>query len=139
MSVEKVRSALVTAYLEAVGNKPTQYTNVDFTPPNNLPWNAVHFAPNLPVPATCGPDGEDEFTGFLQVTCCCPSGRGEKPALDQVNLLLAKFKTGSKFAYQNQEVMVTSAGRAPGFSAEEWYKIPFTVFFLARHNRNTPT
>lgn len=118
---------------------PTQYDNVDFKPPVNAAWNAVHFAPNNPIPVTCGPDGEDEFTGFLQVTCCCPAGRGENLALEQVKLVLEKFQTGSKFQYQGQEVMVTSAGRVPGFTAQEWYKIPVTVYFLARHQRNTPT
>jgi hypothetical protein len=118
---------------------PTQYDNVDFKPPVNAVWNVVHFAPNIPVPVTCGPDGEDEFTGFLQVTCCCPAGRGESLALQQAELILNKFTSGAKFSYQGQEVMVTSAGRAPGFSAQEWYKIPVTVYFLARHQRNTPT
>lgn len=137
MSVENVRAALATAYLAAT-NLATEWENVTFTAPKGAPWNSVQFAPNVPVPVTCGPDGEDEATGYFQVTCCCPKGKGEKLALEQVTLLLTTFKTGSKFTYGGQEVLVTSAGRAPGFASQEWYKIPFTVFFLARHNRNTP-
>jgi hypothetical protein len=140
MSVEKTRSALVTAYLAAVGGSlPTQYDNVNFSPPSKAKWSSVHFAPNVPAPVTCGPDGEDELTGIFQVTCCCPAGKGEAEANTILSLLINKFKTGAKFSHSGQEVMVTSAGRAPGFSAQEWYKVPFTVFFLARYQRNTPT
>lgn len=118
----------------------TAYDNVDFTPPaSGKAWNRVHFAPNVPVPVTLGAAGEDEFTGFLQVTCCCSAGKGESKALEQVQLLLSKFKTGSKFSYSGQEVTILKAGRSPGFSSNEWYKIPVTIFFIARHPRNTPT
>lgn len=129
----------VVEEVKAAQNIQTQWENQVLHPRAGKPWNQVHFVPNNPVPVTCGADGEDEFTGFLQVTCCVPAGTGDNLLQEQIDLILNAFKTGSKFTYGGQEVMVTSTGRAGGVPAEEWYKTPVTIFFLARHNRNTPT
>lgn len=144
MKVDDARMALMTALLgiadvsAASTEKRLELDNAVFKTPAKGAWYSVHFSPNNPVPVTAGPDGEDEVTGFLQVDVCVPLGSGEADALKRIQSILDVFKTGSKFTRSGQTVMVTSAGRNPGFNSDASYKIPVTIAWETRYSRSTP-
>jgi hypothetical protein len=144
MSLTKSRKALVTA-LRSIPDVATAHAakqvamdNFHFTPPTGTRWYEVHWAPNIPVAVECGDNGEDEATGFLQVDVVVPLNKGLTQAEALVGAILTKFKTGSKFTYEGQSVMVTSCGAAPGFPVDNGYKVPVTINFQHRHSRSAP-
>lgn len=145
MSAHQTRAALVQALVAlepvalAVQEGRFEQENVQFTPPAQGSWYSVAFMPNPGVAIECGSAGEDEITGVFQVTASIPRGQGEAAGNTMLAPVEALFKLGTHFTYEGQDVLVTSAGRGPGFVSEQAYSIPFSVFFEARYPRNNPT
>lgn len=138
MSVLKIKSALLEAVKAAAPSTPLEVDNTTLKPTAGKPWLQSRFSPNPPTPITCGDEGEDEMTGYLQVNVNAPGGVGENTHNALLIPLINTFKVGTTLSYEGQEVTVTSAGRAQGFPVDSWYRIPFTVAFRARYARATP-
>jgi hypothetical protein len=138
MSVDNMRAALVTRLVSALPGVVAVHPNEKKTPPANAVWVKVDFSYNNPVAITSGSDGEDEIVGFMQVGVSGETGRGEAEIMAKVKLILQNFTTGEKLLYDGQEILVTSSGRGAGYKMDSLWRIPVTVNFLGRYQRDQP-
>ena len=134
---EEVESALVTAYQEVNLGLPTAFPNRKFVPPTDgALWAGVSFAFAQPTVATLGTGGEDETRGFMQVDFNIPIGAGRNLTNEASTALQNFFTAGRKLVYGGTQVDILSCGKNGGFDSGKFYKVPNTITFYARHNRN---
>lgn len=137
MSLSKVRSAMVQAYVEASLGLSYASENKVFTPPVNAPWAEVTYLPGEPTLGSIGLKGMDELEGYLQVNINTPTNTGTELAMLKVDMLRAYFFAGRALTYQGQEVRVKGVGIKPGFRSENTWKIPTLIRFYAQIPRTS--
>lgn len=148
MSAYQAKQALMTALMEitevsqAHDDKRLELENANFKRPSSGEgagkWYSASFMPNPSEAIECGSAGDDECVGVFQVLANTPLNQGDQPANTMLLPLVNKFRLGTHFQYEGQDVMVLSAGPGPGYTTEHAYVIPFSVFFQARWPRNNP-
>lgn len=131
MSLSQVQTALFTSAITALGAIPTEYENMDFSPPTNAKWASLFFLPNVPVVATLGSTGQDEATGLIQIDLNYPLGTGNSAARTDFETLRAAFPAGSRHTNTGQVVMVTRTGRSAGRIVDNYYRVSVSVFWYA--------
>lgn len=137
MSARKIEKALLTAWdAFNAGGISTAYENANFTPVEGTPWAQVFFLPDQPKAVTLSGTGEDEHTGILQINLNYPQGAGAGAAADKADAIREYFEAGARFAFESQEVLVLSSGRAGGRNDEGWFILPVSINFMARTARS---
>lgn len=134
MSLTKVNAALITAY-KAGGfftDARTAYENVPFVKPSaGTPWGKVQFFPSNPSVITLGPAGFNRYDGFVQIDVNYPTNTGSGLASAKADDIIKHFKTGNKYIYDGQEVIIRTVGRTPGRDVDGFYRITLSVYFYA--------
>lgn len=138
MSLSQVNSALTAAY-KAGGFFPdahTAYENVVFNKPSaGTPWAKYVFITANPSVVTLGPVGFNRYDGFVQLDINYPTNTGRGNADAKADAIILYFKTGNKYAYEGQEVIIRTVGRTPGREVDGFYRITLSIFFYANINR----
>lgn len=133
MSLSKIRSALAQAFVDGAFNLPTVYENKpDYEPQTNTAWCEFRFIPNEPEPRTLGDQGEDEFTGVVNVVLNYPLNSGIGETMEKADEIKAVFKPGQSFTHSGQSVIVTRCGLSRGGETEGgFYQSVFTISWKA--------
>lgn len=133
MSLFKVQAALVQAFQNGTFNLPTVWeNNQDYEPQTDTAWCEFRFIPNEPEPRTLGDQGEDEFTGVVNVILNYPLNSGIGETMEKADEIKAVFKPGSTFEDSGQTVRVTRSGLARGGETEAgFYQSVFTISWRA--------
>lgn len=133
MSIAKVRSALVQAFEDGAFNLTTVYQNRNnFEPQTDQAWCEFRFLPNEPEPRTLGDQGEDEFTGVVNVILNYPLNSGIGDTMEKADQIKAAFKPGQRFIHDGQSVAVTRSGLARGGeTGDGFYQSVFTISWRA--------
>jgi len=135
MSARDIEKALLTAWTGCAAYIVTAHENANYKPTQGTPWAQVFFLPAPPKVATLSGSGEDEHEGIFQVNLNYPQGDGAGAAADKADAIREIFEAGAKFAYNSQEVLILSTGRAGGRNAEGWFILPVEIKFRARTAR----
>lgn len=135
MSLSKIKSTLVNAYITGGFRLPTAYENRIFKPDNTKPWASIFIVPNQPTVATLGDAGTDNHDGFLQIDLNYPAGQGDGEILAKVDEIRAHFTAGKYFTLDNQTVVISSCGRSQGRDVNGMYQINITINWYARTAR----
>lgn len=136
MSMGDVEPALMSAADELETAYPTAWENAEaFTPPADAAWMAVFFIPSTMVPSSIGDKGVDQWVGILQIDLNYPRGSGKAQLMDDTNTIHAQFKPGKKFKSGTQEVLVTGLSRSNGRFVDAYYRVSFSVTWLAHISR----
>lgn len=135
MSLSNVQSALIQAYQGAGLSLSTEYENQQFEKPSSGNWASVFFLPTQPEAITLGPAGEDEAIGILQIDLYTERFNGTSEARSFFETLRTQFKSGNRFTYSGQEVVIASCGRGPGQVVDEYFKTPVTIQWRAYLSR----
>jgi len=139
----KVRSALVQSLVDlSTANSWTYPIAAENNPEeqnHDSVWLGISYIPNIPDVATLGDGGEDDLNGIFQIDIFTPLGKGEKDALDIVDVLRSYFTAGRRFAYSGQEVVITGCGQTNGFSSNNYFRIPVSVIWYSRLTRTINT
>lgn len=137
----KLRSALIAGFEAANLGLPFGIENKPFDKPDNAgrkPWAFVYYMPNEPNVATLGDDGEDSFTGLLQVDLNYPLNKGEGLALEKVGLLSSFFKAGKALTFEEVTAVVRSCGLSgQGREVDGWWRLTVRVAWYARISRRS--
>jgi hypothetical protein len=137
MSARKIEKALITAWNAFnAGAISTAYENANFAPVEGTPWAQVFFLPEQPKVATLSGIGEDEHLGIFQINLNYPQGAGAGAAADKADAIREYFEAGARFAFDSQDVLVLSSGRASGRNSQGWYILPVEINFMARTARS---
>lgn len=133
MSIAKIRSALVQAFTDGAFNITTVHENTnDFEPQTDTPWCEFRFIPNEPEPRTLGDQGEDEFTGVVNVILNYPLNSGIGETMEKADEIKTVFKPGTSFSYSGQSVQVSRSGLQRGGQTEAgFYQSVFTITWRA--------
>lgn len=137
MSMANVRSALADAFEDGGFFTATAiaWENASFSPPADAPWARFTFVPARPDAASLGTGGMDEVTGFVQIDLNYPQGTGESVVMGKYDSLRNTFKTGSRFSYGGDTVIVRSCGRSPGREVDGVYRVSVTIYFYSQIQR----
>ncbi len=114
MSIEAITKALRQAVVDANLGIYTTYENRETGDrPSGQMWASVVNFPADNYVATLGDNGEDNVTGFLQITLFTPEGQGTYTALRKVDQLLTHFKNGRVFSSGDQHVKIRRSQLTP--------------------------
>lgn len=102
-----INAAITEAYLGVGLGLPTSYELRDFTPPASGPWARLNNFPADKMVDTLGDGGQDNVTGFFQITFFVPENDGTERILGYADSVLLYFKNGRRFYYNGQEVKIT--------------------------------
>lgn len=135
MSIAKIRSALIQAYMDCSLGLPTQYPNMQYQPTGGT-WVSLSIINGRAFPATLGNGGADELRGILQISIHMEPNTGDGFYYNAVDTLRAKFIAGKAFTFDGTWVRVTSTSPRTTF-----YNPPYTtgvveVEWESRINRN---
>ena len=136
MSETKVRKAIFKALHDVGLNLPEVHENVEPDIGEAPIWIRVTYIPNEPTPVTLGVQGEDDMEGVLQIDLNIDSGKGSGDLFPLVDQLRNHFTAGRIFAYDGQEVTIRSCGRSVGRTVDSYYRIPVSVIWYSRIQRN---
>ena len=134
MSLKKINSALVSAYLAAYPSVPTSYEGVAFTPPQGK-WAQVTNLPAGGDVVTLGTGGEDEIAGVFQIDVNVTEGTGTSVLLADLDTLKNYFIAGRWLTYQGQNVLVRKAEPSQIRRVDGWQRISLSVFYTSRQTR----
>lgn len=132
MSFGNIESALVTAYTGGNFGLSTAYDNVHFTPVDGTAWAEVTIIPSQPEPSSIGVHGIDDHVGVFQIALYYPKHKGRADIVAKADAIAAVFYAGAKFAYNGQDVYITSCGRSGGKLVDGWFSIIISVNYLAQ-------
>ncbi|WP_339622270.1 phage tail terminator-like protein [uncultured Salinibacterium sp.] len=143
MTLKDSRSALIQHLLTELGTPgplpSIMYDNVAFEAPNEI-WLRVSFQPVENRVATLSGHGQDEASGFLQVSVQVPMEYGSGEAYEMVDKIIAAFDAGAILPYDNGTtqgyVFSDGANASPAITFESFYSIPVTVDWRSRRTRN---
>lgn len=82
--------------------------------------------------ATLGREGDNEYTGFLQIDLYTRPRTGKHDVLRKAEAIEQHFSTGKTFTYGDQRVEVKNFGIGPSRSEQTHFYTPFTINFKAR-------
>ena len=132
-----IQSALIKSFTDGDHNLDVAYPNISFTPKINTEYAQLFIIPNQPYAVTLGNNGEDEYTGIMQINLNYPVNTGTLKINLKREEILARYKAGMKYKYEDQSVLITSAGQsAVGQVVDNYYRIPLTIEWIARTFRN---
>lgn len=131
MSLENIEAALISGYLGAGLNLPTQYENIAFEKPDGATWAAFWFVPTDPVVSSLGDDGLDEYSGFAQLDINYLRNAGRGMSRKHYGILYEHFKAGRIFEYGGQQVICTGCGMSQGREVDGWYRVSTSIYFRA--------
>lgn len=134
MSLDRVRAALIEAYIDTNTGLTTVYEN-ESAPEGTEPWAVFTLVPETLVPVTLGKGGEDEAKGIARIDLNYPLDTGEGTASAVFNLLREKFIAGQTFTNNGQPVRILSCGRAQGKAVNGWYQVSISINWSARIKR----
>lgn len=109
MSLDKIHSALIQAYVAAFPTLPTAYPNANFKPSTNK-WAKIDFSPAQPFTFTLGDGGEDMQRGVLSVSLFYPQDTGTYDFYQDYSTLRGRFTGGKFFTFSGQSVWIRSCG-----------------------------
>lgn len=135
MSIGKINSALVQAFGGVGFDIPVSYELRKFDPPARGPWVAIKNFPADKYPVTLGAQGEDNVTGFFQVTIYVPENDGIKRITEYVDSVIDHFKIGRRFHYQGQEVRVRRVEPSPFHKVQERHVSTVSIYWDSRTQR----
>ena len=137
MTARKIEKALITAWdAFNAGGIATAYENTNYSPAVGTPFAQLFFLPDQPKGVTLSGIGEDEHTGIFQINLNYPQGAGAGAAADKADAIREYFEAGARFAFDSQEVLVLSCGRAGGRNDSGWFILPVSINFMARTTRS---
>jgi len=136
MSETKSRKAIYKALKDLNLGLPESHENVEPSIGTAPIWIRVSYIPNEPTPVTLGLQGEDDMEGILQIDLNIDSGKGTGDLFPIVDQLRNHFTAGRIFAYDGQEVTIRSCGRGVGRMVDSYYRIPVSVIWYSRIQRN---
>jgi len=126
MSLGKVQSAFVTAYVAAFPTRATSYPNAKFVPPTGA-WVKFDFTPAQPFVFTLGSGGDDMQRGLVQLSFFYPQDTGTAAFYTDVGSCRTAFTAGKFFTYSGQTVKVISCGASGPVSDGPWLRGIVTV------------
>lgn len=134
--MSKIQQALISTFLTGLPawKDKTAWENTEFKHPVDGPWMSAHYMPATSRVATLGVSGKDEDTGMFQIVLSLPIGSGEGDSRETISLLRTCFKPRT-IQYDGQSVTITSRRSSGGYTANGFYKIPFTVYWKAQQTR----
>lgn len=131
MSFANIESALLNAYTGGSFGLSTAYDNVHFEPTEGTAWAEVSLIPAQPEPSSVGVHGIDMHTGVLQIALHYPPNSGRSAAVAKADAIASVFYAGAKFAYNSQDVVITSCGRSGGKTLGGWFTIIISINWWA--------
>ena len=143
MNLKDSRSALIDHLITELTTPgplpPIMYDNAAFEAPNAL-WLRVAYQPVDNRVATLSGSGQDEASGFLQVSVNVPMEQGSGEAYEMVDKIVAAFDAGASLPYDNGSeigyVFSDGANASPAVTFESYYSVPVTIDWRSRRTRN---
>ena len=132
MSLLKIKSTLLQAYVDGAFGLSTAYENRQFEPTTGTPWAAVYVLPNQPSAFSLGSNGSDEHDGILQIDLNYPTGNGDGAVLAKADAIRAVFKHGVSFTLDSQAVSIRQCGRSGARIVDGYFKEIITINWTAR-------
>ena len=109
----------------------TGYENVQFSPPDNAPYQRVQLIPDTPDNSTFGDDYYRE-KGEFQVFLAYPRNTGPALAMDRAVSLQNHFKRGSSFQEGNVVVHILKTPSIAGsIVTQDRYVVPVIIKYEA--------
>ncbi len=144
--MNKTRIALLNKAISLAGSYRIAYPNTGFEPVQGETYLKFDFVPADDSPVTLGSTGEDELTGFYQVSIMAPAGSGDGDSIALLDTFRQGFKKGVNLQYEDRSVRITSATFNQGMNAGSrndvsvdesiWYPTYITIYWAARLARN---
>lgn len=125
-TVSKIRTALVTAFIDAALIESAQvcWENRPFKPVSNLPFVAVHFLPASATAFSCGQQGLDKHDGILQFSLKFPiSADGENDIMALYEQIAEIYIAGRSFTYDDTSAFVKNCARTRAQNIEGYHTI----------------
>lgn len=134
MSRLTIRRLLEQRFIEQLGDLPTSWENMPFSPPQGSPWQAV----DVIIASTQQPTlGDDHYrvVGFLQVLLAYPTNTGVEAAMLRAEAVSEAFPRGMVLTSGGVSVLIDSTAEITrGRVLSGLFQLPVNVPFTADVN-----
>jgi hypothetical protein len=131
-----IQTALMQAVVDSPLDLPFAGDNLPFEKPaNQAPWAAVFIIPATVQAASVGVDGQDLYSGLLQIDLNYQKHTGTSASLLKADEVAGFFKAGAKFSAGVADVLISSCSRSRGRDVDGWYRVSMSVVWETRINR----
>lgn len=131
MSTLSIKQAFETAIAAMTPSLAIAYSNVDYTPTTDTPYQKVHILPATPDNTEQGVKHYRE-QGFVQVDLNYKLGGGELASLTRAELLQTTFKKGTTLTKDGITINVIATPTIfAGFKDVDRWVTPVRIFYLA--------
>jgi hypothetical protein len=130
-----LRSVIADEAFFGFDSEAVSIANRNFNPPSNKSYLEVFIIPVDTEVKTLGSNGHDRFTGILQINLNYPLANGEGEAVEKAEDIRKFFAAGSKFAYENQVVIVRICKVNNGFVRDGFFVTPLSIEFYSDLSR----
>jgi len=113
-----------------------QFENTKYTPDDSQPWAEEKFVPNDSNITTLGLTGEMRDIGYFQVNVYVPINTGTFESDEYIDELSELFHHGLIIEDLSHEVRITKVTPTEGFSVDNWYVVPLTIYWECTMNIN---
>jgi hypothetical protein len=142
--LDDIDRALTQAYISANVGIATAYPNLpnadgsEFVPPTDALWAAINNVIGQSVVATLGDSGDDNTTGYLQITLNAPINAGMGGINEKRELIRKAFRLGKVFVFNDQEVRIVYMKLSPVFRNGIYATGVIQLFWSAFIRRSVP-
>lgn len=117
-----------------VSGEPTNVSlpNKQFTVPSDFNWFELSFLPNEPEAIGMYNNGNERYTGFLQIDICTAKGFGEVEADNKFEWISRLFSVGSSVG----DAVIDKVSKANTSEEANCYRTIIRVYFTADVDNN---
>jgi len=134
MSLQKIDTALASAYIAGAFGLPVQWPNESFTS-SGTAWSRYSFVPATPGNDTLSRIGRDRYTGFIQIDLNYQPDEGRNSASSKAEEVRAYFSLNRNHSHKGQSVTVEKIGISQGRLVDGWFRISVSVYWRANIQR----
>ncbi len=124
--MKRIEAALNTQLIANANSVAIAYQNDGYEPVDGTPYMRPTLLPATPDPWEIGA-ATNYHTGVYQVDLIYPSGKGNKTANAQADVIIAAFNQGTTLTYSSVDIEIKSSGRGAGRNDDNWYYVPVNI------------